>query len=428
MQKSVIKIENLSKEYRFGIIGHGTLYKDLQSWWARIRGKEDPNSKITAHSLQSSPALTGDRFWALKDISFDVKEGEVLGIIGRNGAGKSTLLKILSRVTTPTEGHVKIRGRISSLLEVGTGFHPELTGRENVYLNGMIHGMTKAEIKNKFDEIVDFSGVERFIDTPVKRYSSGMNVRLGFAVAAHLEPEILIVDEVLAVGDAEFRRKCLGEMKNVSDGGRTVLFVSHNMQAIRQLCHRGIVLEGGKIVHRGPIDEIVDKYLASSSTDQNVNEDIPSRMHSHRNPELEIFRIEMLDKDGQVISAPEVKQDFCLKIYYKFHKSGTYRIAIAFWNANNVLLGRIAAPEKIHWLTGYEEDIYTLTVKVNNVFHAGKHRILVAIRDKDNILIDQIENIFFGVQPLLSRGDAVRQCGVIQIDSEWSDPEKSTTK
>jgi lipopolysaccharide transport system ATP-binding protein len=422
MQKSVIKIENLSKEYRFGIIGHGTLYKDLQSWWARIRGKEDPNSKITLHSLQNSPALTGERFWALKDISFDVKEGEVLGIIGRNGAGKSTLLKILSRVTTPTEGHVRIRGRISSLLEVGTGFHPELTGRENVYLNGMIHGMTKAEIKNKFDEIVDFSGIERFIDTPVKRYSSGMKVRLGFAVAAHLEPEILIVDEVLAVGDVEFRQKCMGKIQNVSDGGRTVLFVSHNMQAIRQLCHRGIVLEGGKIVHRGPADEIVDKYLASSSSDQNVNEDIPSRMHSHHNPDLEIYRIEMLDTDGQVISAPKMKQDFCLKIYCKFHKPGTYMIAMAFWNANGVLIGQIAPPDKIRWLTGNEKDISTLTVKVNNVFLAGKLNILVSAKDKCNTLVDHVENIFFEVQPLLLREGAVRYYGVVEINSEWSDP------
>jgi len=267
MQKSVIKIENLSKEYRFGIIGHGTLYKDLQSWWAQFRGKEDPNSKVTLHSLQSSPALTGERFWALKDISFDVKEGEVLGIIGRNGAGKSTLLKILSRVTTPTQGQVKIRGRISSLLEIGTGFHPELTGRENVYLNGMIHGMTKAEIKKKFDEIVDFSGIEKFIDTPAKRYSSGMKVRLGFAVAAHLEPEILVVDEVLAVGDVEFQKKCLGKMREISLGGRTVLFVSHNMQAIRSLCTSAILIEDGIASDVMTPEDCICKYLECLKND-----------------------------------------------------------------------------------------------------------------------------------------------------------------
>lgn len=425
MNKVVIRVENLFKEYRFGVIGHGTLYKDLQSWWARIRGKEDPNSKISEHS---GPARTGERFWALKDVSFEVMEGEVLGIIGRNGAGKSTLLKILSRVTTPTKGLVKIRGRMSSLLEVGTGFHLELTGRENVYLNGMIHGMTKSEINDKFDEIVDFSEVERFIDTPVKRYSSGMKVRLGFAVAAYLEPEILIVDEVLAVGDAGFRRKCLKKMQDVSAGGRTVLFVSHNMHAIRELCHRGILLDGGQIVYRGPTDELVDRYLATSSSDLNVNEDIPGRMHLHHNPDLEIYKIEMLDTDGQIIRAPKMKQDFCLKIYYKFNKPGTYTMAMAFWNENNVLIGRIAVPDKIRWLTGEEGDIYTLTVKVNNVFLAGKHRILVAARDKYNILIDQIDNIFFEVQPLLLRGDAVRHYGIVQIKSEWSAPEMLTAK
>ena len=416
MQKSVIRVENLSKEYRYGIIGHGTLYKDLQSWWARFRGKEDPNSKV---SLHSGPARTGERFWALKDVSFNVKEGEVLGIIGRNGAGKSTLLKILSRVTTPTEGQVKIRGRISSLLEVGTGFHPELTGRENIYLNGMIHGMTKAEIRNKFDEIVDFSGIEKFIDTPVKRYSSGMEVRLGFAVASQLEPEILIVDEVLAVGDAEFRRKCLDKMQDVSQGGRTVLFVSHNMNAIRELCQRGILLEGGKIVHRGPTDEIVDKYLASASSDQTVNEDISPKMHLHHNPDLEIYRIEMLDTDGRVINAPKMEQDFCLKIYFKFHKSGTYRIAMAFYNTNGVLIGQIAAPDKIRWLTGNKGDIYTFTVKVNNVFLAGKYRILVSAKDKCDTLSGQVDNIFFDVLPVSSKHN---YSGVVQIDSKWSDP------
>ena len=425
MNNSVIRVENLSKEYRLGTIGHGMLCKDLQSWWARIRGKEDPNSKI---SLHSGPARTGERFWALKDISFDVKEGEVLGIIGRNGAGKSTLLKILSRVTTPTEGQIKIRGRISSLLEVGTGFHPELTGRENVYLNGMIHGMTKAEITKKFDEIVDFSGIEKFIDTPVKRYSSGMNVRLGFAVAAHLEPEILIVDEVLAVGDAEFRQKCLDKMQDVSEGGRTVLFVSHNMRAIRQLCQRGIMLEGGKIVHRGPADEIVDKYLGQSSSDQNVNEDILPRMHLHDNPDLEIYRIEMLDTDGQVISALKMKQDFCLKIYCKFNRPGTYAIVMAFWNANGLRIARISDEKKSCWLTGDKGDISTVTVKMNNILLTGRYRIKATVRDKYANRIDRIENTFFEV--LLGSATVIpaRNEGVVQIDSEWSNPEIVSTK
>jgi len=229
MSNTVIRVENLSKQYRLGTLNHGTLYRDLQSWWARKRGREDPNSRIgTSDHSQSN----NDTFWALKDVSFSVEKGEVVGIIGRNGAGKSTLLKILSRVTAPTTGEVKVKGRIASLLEVGTGFHPELTGRENIYLNGSILGMKKREIDAKFDEIVKFAEIEKFLDTPVKRYSSGMYVRLAFAVAAHLEPEILIIDEVLAVGDAAFQKKCLGKMKDVSTKeGRTVLFVSHNMGA-----------------------------------------------------------------------------------------------------------------------------------------------------------------------------------------------------
>lgn len=425
MDKTVIKVENLSKEYRFGVIGHGTLHKDIQSWWARIRGKEDPNSKI---SLHSGPALTGERFWALKDISFEVKKGEVLGIIGCNGAGKSTLLKILSRVTTPTEGIIKVKGRIASLLEVGTGFHPELTGRENVYLNGMLHGMSKTEVKNEFDEIVDFSGVERFIDTPVKRYSSGMKVRLGFAVAAHLKPEILIVDEVLAVGDAEFRRKCLGKMRDVSEGGRTVLFVSHNMNAIRQLCHRGIVLEEGKIVHRGPTDEIVDKYLAPSFSGQNINEDILPQMHMHDNPDLEIFRLEMLDTDGQVISALKMKQDFCLKIYCKFNKSGTYKIAMGIWNANGLRIARISDEKKSCWSTGDKDCVSTITVKMRNIFLAGRYKIKATVRDKFEARVDRIENTFFEVLSGLATGTPVRNEGVVQINSEWGNPETISTK
>ncbi|HMM19588.1 MAG TPA: ABC transporter ATP-binding protein [Selenomonadales bacterium] len=265
MPDTVIKVENLSKHYRLGVIGTGTLSRDLQSWWARFRGKEDPNTKLG----QWDAAQMGDdnSFWALKDVSFDVKQGEVVGIIGRNGAGKSTLLKILSRVTGPTTGSVKIKGRVASLLEVGTGFHPELTGRENVYLNGTILGMRKQEIDRKFDEIVDFAEIEKFIDTPVKRYSSGMYVRLAFAVAAHLDPEILIVDEVLAVGDADFQKKCLGKMGDVSQAGRTVLFVSHNMGAVRKLCKRAILLLHGKLKTLGETEKIIADYYALNSSE-----------------------------------------------------------------------------------------------------------------------------------------------------------------
>jgi len=260
----ILKAENISKQYRLGTVGTGTLGHDMNRWWASLRGKEDPYLQVGAVNDRSAKA-TEDYVWALRDINFEVKQGEVLGIIGKNGAGKSTLLKILSRVTAPTTGSIKTRGRIASLLEVGTGFHGELSGRENIFMNGAILGMTKNEIKSKLDEIIDFSGCEMYIDTPVKRYSSGMTVRLGFAVAAHLEPEILVVDEVLAVGDAEFQKKAIGKMQDLSIGqGRTVLFVSHNMASVRSLCTRGLLLENGNTSLIGSIDEVLNCYLKSN--------------------------------------------------------------------------------------------------------------------------------------------------------------------
>jgi len=260
MNEVILKVENLSKQYRLGVVGTGTISHDLNRWWANIRGKEDPYLKIGESNDRTTKGKS-DYVWALKDINFEVKRGEVLGIIGKNGAGKSTLLKILSKVTSPTTGSIKSKGRIASLLEVGTGFHPEMTGKENIYLNGAILGMTKKEIAFKFDEIVAFSGCERYIDTPVKRYSSGMKVRLAFAVAAFLEPDILVVDEVLAVGDAEFQKKAIGKMQDISNkDGRTVLFVSHNMAAVKSLCTIGIVLENGLLVYEGKIEETVQFY------------------------------------------------------------------------------------------------------------------------------------------------------------------------
>lgn len=285
MNDTVIEVANLGKRYRLGVVGTGTLSHDLSRWWARVRGRPDPTLKVgqAAAGNRQSPARgdrppstgatasdvqppTSDYMWALKDVSLDVRRGEILGIIGGNGAGKSTLLKILSRVTAPTSGEVRVRGRIASLLEVGTGFHPELTGRENILLNGAILGMRKAETARKFDEIVAFSGVEQYIDTPVKRYSSGMYVRLAFSVAAHLEPEILLVDEVLAVGDVGFQRKCLGKMGAVAKEGRTVLFVSHNMAAVESLCSRALLLEQGKTLAIGRTREVLDAYLGLVAT------------------------------------------------------------------------------------------------------------------------------------------------------------------
>ena len=271
---TAIKVENLSKIYRLGEIGTGTISRDIERWIAKIRGKEDPFLKL-GQSNDRTKKSESDIVYSLRDINFEINQGDAVGIIGRNGAGKSTLLKLLSRVTSPTTGKINVKGRVASLLEVGTGFHPELTGRENIFLNGAILGMRKHEIKRKLDEIIDFSGVERYIDTPVKRYSSGMYVRLAFAVAAHLESEILIVDEVLAVGDAEFQKKCLGKMNDVSQGdGRTVLFVSHNMLAIRSLCRTGIWLDNGETRLVGMINHVTESYLKGVQIDYNSTVEI----------------------------------------------------------------------------------------------------------------------------------------------------------
>jgi lipopolysaccharide transport system ATP-binding protein len=265
MSSPIIQVENLSKQYRLGAIGSKTLRDDLKRWWYRTRGRENPFLKIGETNDRTRSGFS-EYVWALQEVSFEVQPGQVLGIIGRNGAGKSTLLKILSRVTEPTTGCVTMNGRVASLLEVGTGFHPELTGRENIYLNGAILGMTRREINRKFDEIVDFAAVARYIDTPVKRYSSGMYVRLAFAVAAHLEPEILVVDEVLAVGDAEFQKKALGRMEAVSrTEGRTVLYVSHNLPTLQNFCDQCLLLENGRLHSQGPTDQIIKNYLTHSA-------------------------------------------------------------------------------------------------------------------------------------------------------------------
>jgi lipopolysaccharide transport system ATP-binding protein len=288
-----IKIENLSKQYRLGLVSTRTLSHDLNRWWqVNIRRKEDPYLKI---GKVNDRTVRGENeyVWALRDINLEVQEGEVLGIIGKNGAGKSTLLKILSKVTAPTTGIIKARGRIASLLEVGTGFHQEMTGRENIFMNGSIMGMTRAEIRKKFDEIVDFAGVERYIDTPVKRYSSGMTVRLGFAIAAHLEPEILIVDEVLAVGDLLFQRKCIDKMINISKEGKTILFVSHNLSAIKSLCNTGILIENGNIlIPKDNIDTIIESYTSSGfETNTEKEIDLFSISRQNSNSELRFNRI-----------------------------------------------------------------------------------------------------------------------------------------
>jgi lipopolysaccharide transport system ATP-binding protein len=317
MSEIVIKVENISKQYRLGEVGTGSLAHDLNSLWHNLRGKENPYLKIGETNDRTTMG-TSEYVWALDDINFEVKQGEVMGIIGRNGAGKSTLLKILSKTTAPTTGSIKIKGRVASLLEVGTGFHPELSGRDNIFLNGAILGMTKNEIKRKFDEIVAFSGVERYIDTPVKRYSSGMYVRLAFAVAAHLEPEILIVDEVLAVGDAEFQKKCLGKMKDVSDkDGRTVLFVSHNLQAVSTICSRGLILQNGKVFSNDPVEICIQNYFGLLK-DYSFNETTSKKDRlSRTNGKISFTKAISLHEDGRQNEMWTFRYDEPLKFYFE---------------------------------------------------------------------------------------------------------------
>jgi lipopolysaccharide transport system ATP-binding protein len=331
MSDTVISVEHLSKCYRLGSIGGGTLRADVSRWLAKLRGQADPNLKI---GQEHHARLEGKEFWALQDVSFEVKQGEILGVIGRNGAGKSTLLKVLSRVTAPTSGEVKVKGRIASLLEVGTGFHPELTGRENIFLNGAILGMTKGEIRKKFDEIVDFSGVEDFIDTPVKRYSSGMYVRLAFAVAAHLEPEILIVDEVLAVGDAEFQKKCIGKMQDVSaKEGRTVLFVSHNMAVIGRLCGRAILMDGGRVAKAGLTGEILLHYLKLDDHSDGLR-----TWNDSGNGALFIKALRILSPEGNTAGAVDIRHPFAVEISYALKRAiPRFRIALRFLTSDGTV-------------------------------------------------------------------------------------------
>lgn len=341
-----IKVENLSKQYRLGEVGTGTFSHDLNRWWHNVRGKEDPYKLITEINDRSQ-RTESDYVWALENINFEVKEGEVLGIIGKNGAGKSTLLKILSKVTGPTKGKISINGRIGALLEVGTGMHPELTGKENIFLNGAILGMTKKEIKSKFDEIVDFAGISKYIDTPIKRYSSGMRVRLGFAVAAFLEPEILIVDEVLAVGDAEFQKRAIGKMQNISKGeGRTILFVSHNMAAIKSICSRAIVLENGKTLFEGSSDEAVKWYLSDGG-----------KSSVHTKLFTKIYKEKYFQLIGIKLFNPNSKSEFIFENQEIFLQT---EINIMLENSNDIHL-------TYHLNNEEGEDLFSLSHADNNL-------------------------------------------------------------
>jgi lipopolysaccharide transport system ATP-binding protein len=343
----ILRAENISKQYRLGQVGTGTMAHDLNRWWHQVRGKENPYLKIGDTNDRSSKG-TSDYVWALQDINFEVERGEVLGIIGKNGAGKSTLLKILSKVTAPTTGSIKSRGRIASLLEVGTGFNPELTGKENIYLNGAILGMTKKEIASKLDEIIDFSGCERYIDTPVKRYSSGMTVRLAFAVAAFLEPEILVIDEVLAVGDAEFQKKAIGKMQDISrEGGRTVLFVSHNMAAVKSLCTRGIVMENGKVVFQGSIDDAIDEYLNESNNNAYRKWDISQAPKSGF---IRLLEAKVLSENKEIALNHSISDEIKIEFLYEILKENeVFTHGFNLFNNHN-----------IHILSSHDKDSSTI--------------------------------------------------------------------
>jgi lipopolysaccharide transport system ATP-binding protein len=428
MPKPVISVGNLSKTYQLGQINTGTLSRDLQVYWARVRGKPNPLLRI---GQEDHGNRAGETIWALKDVSFDVEQGEVLGIIGRNGAGKSTLLKILSRVTAPTSGRIKVKGRIASLLEVGTGFHPELTGRENIYLNGAILGMTRAEITRKLDEIVSFAEIEKFVNTPVKRYSSGMYGRLAFAVAAHLQSEILIVDEVLAVGDASFQKKCLGKMGDVaSKEGRTVLFVSHNMNMITRLCPQAFLLNQGQIIDKGESEKIVKLYLQQESISPT------SRMWNDRRtaPGDEVARlrsIKVCDHDGTPVEKVDIRHPFYIEVSYWNLQTGLKpTVILHLINSQGTTLFATNDWNDTHWWnTPRTPGLIKSRCQIPANFLAeGTHNVLVALGTYNPNRIHALERdvVSFVVNDP-SEGESVRGVyaggnwpGVIRPQLSWN--------
>ena len=406
------------------MVSTGTLAHDLKRWWAvNVRRQEDPYLKIGETNDRSTKG-DSDYVWALKDIDFKVEQGDVVGIIGKNGAGKSTLLKLLSKVTAPTTGEIRAKGRIGSLLEVGTGFHPEMTGRENIYMNGAILGMTKAEITRKLDEIVDFSGCERYIDTPVKRYSSGMMVRLGFAVAAHLDPEILVVDEVLAVGDAEFQKKAIGKMQDVSRGeGRTVLFVSHNMASVRKLCKKGLLLKNGTIVFQGDINDTIDNYISTPLRESCVN--LRDRKNRNGSQEAKIVNVQMAFKGIPCTALTMGKgAEFTIAIESDIEIDDTY-VGLSIWNQYETIV--------IHTNTSITEEFLFRIHRGTNIYKCsfpslplqfGGYYLNLALYHRDGSYIDQLEKAFtFNVieDNCYGTGKLAQQHqGCLAIMHEWS--------
>lgn len=395
---TAIEFNHVGKQYRLGLVSTKTLSSDLNRWWQmNILGKEDPYLKI-GETNDRSKAGSSDYVWALKDIDFKVEQGDVVGIIGKNGAGKSTLLKLLSKVTGPTVGTIRARGRIGSLLEVGTGFHPEMTGRENIFMNGAILGMSKHEIAAKLDEIIDFSGCERYIDTPVKRYSSGMMVRLGFAVAAHLDPEILVVDEVLAVGDAEFQKKAIGKMQDVSRGeGRTVLFVSHNMASIRALCHSGVLLENGSIKYTGDIENVVLEYQRTNQ--QFITSRIADRLDRKGNGKLKLDNIIFRGMDDNIIDRVSIGDPFKISVYVKncdwTDEDEIAELSIGIndeYGQRNMVMNNQFLGREIRF-PGHQEKKRIDFVVPRCQLTMGAYTLAFYLSDRFNQIVDWIDNI-----------------------------------
>ncbi|HNY26883.1 MAG TPA: ABC transporter ATP-binding protein [Candidatus Sumerlaeota bacterium] len=427
MSDLAITAEHLSKQYHLG--HHVDLTRSFRETvmdiprqaGRRLKGWLRPSVAGESDSGSEVKKDEDEILWALRDVSFEVRKGEVLGIIGQNGAGKSTLMKVLSRVTWPTEGRAVIRGRVRSLLEVGTGFHPELTGRENIYLNGAILGMRKAEIARKFDEIVAFSEVERFLDTPVKRFSSGMYVRLAFAVAAHLESEILMVDEVLAVGDAQFQAKCLGKIQDVVGHGRTVLFISHNMQAIRRLCSRALLLKGGQLVRTGEASAVVDEYL-TTLPNQPPNVEIVPAMHQTWPAEFEVFRIEILNRQGVRTDSLLVDEPFSLRLSYRVASADRrYGLLVVVRNSDGVRLSTLVSTyTESSYFEGVPGRDYRIRIETCNPFLAGAYMLDVVPFDYQGKVVDRIEGIRFTVVPVSASEKSRFSPGHIHMDSVWS--------
>jgi lipopolysaccharide transport system ATP-binding protein len=424
MSDIAIRVENLSKRYRIGRAQqrHDTLRDALTATLQRFRLPIFPRSNVPT----SQPSNGEDTIWALRDVSFEVKRGEVVGIIGRNGAGKSTLLKILSRITEPTEGRAEIHGRVGSLLEVGTGFHPELTGRENIYLNGAILGMRRAEIDRKFDEIVAFAEIEKFLDTPVKRYSSGMYVRLAFAVAAHLEPEILLVDEVLAVGDAAFQKKCLGKMGDVVKEGRTVLFVSHNMAAVRSLCYRSILLDGGKLIIDGLTESTVTHYLMSTATDLPASVDTSrlSRPSGITSSALRITRVRIVNGTEQAI----VYCDEPFNLDLEFVVTEPIEEVVFGWSvhsSDNVRLFECRSIDRIGVIPRLEPGQYSIQTSLpSNPLNPGLFTLYVGARCANKGL-DYLPSVMSFQVERADRQESLwleARSGALSLDSEWTGP------